>query len=75
MSKKQTVYLGSDMDSHALKQLFKDFLKEKDIPFVDLGVFENDTTGFDKIKSELVEKVLQEENPQGVLMFGKNSTI
>lgn len=75
MAKKQTVYLGSDMDSHELKKLFKDFLKEKDISCVDLGMFENDTTGFDKIKSELVEKVLQEENPLGVLMFGKNSKL
>jgi ribose 5-phosphate isomerase RpiB len=75
MTKKQTVYMGSDTDCHELKKLFKDFLKEKDIPFVDLGVFENDATSFDKIKSELGEKVLQEENPLGVLMFGKNSKL
>jgi len=75
MDKNQTVYFGGDMDSHEIKQLFKDFLKEKDIKFVDLGMFEKDTTDFKKIKAELSEKITQEENSLGVLMFGKNSKL
>ena len=71
----QTVYLGGDAQSHELKQLLKDFLKEKGIKFVDLGVFENDTTEFDVIKRELSEKIAIEQNPMGLLLFGKNSKL
>lgn len=73
MDNKQTVYFGGDMDAHELKQLFKDFLKEKGVNFVDLGLFENDATDFEKIKKELAEKIAIEENPLGVLMFGKKN--
>lgn len=75
MDKNTTVYLGGDMDSHEIKQLFKDFLKEKGVKFVDLGMFENDTTNFETIKRELAEKIAVEEKPVGVLMFGKTNKI
>jgi len=70
----QTVYLGGDMDSHEIKQLFKEFLTQKGVKFVDLGMFENDTTDFAIIKRELNEKVVSEQNPIGVLFFGKKNS-
>jgi ribose 5-phosphate isomerase RpiB len=71
----QTVYLGGDMDSHEIKQLFKDFLKEKGVKFVDLGMFDKDTTDFATIKRELGEKIESEANPVGVLIFGKKNNV
>lgn len=71
----QTVYFGCDMENHALKQMLKDFLKEKGIKFVDLGTFDNDPTQFPIIKRELSEKVAQEPNPVGILIFGKNNNL
>lgn len=67
----QTIYLGGDNQGHALKQLLKEFLKEKGIAFVDLGKFENDATEFAIIKRELDEKLAMEKNPMGILIFGK----
>jgi|GEM_PF-4584496 len=69
----QMVYLGGDMDSHEIKQQFKDFLTQKGIKFVDLGMFENDPTDFAVIKRELNEKIQSEPNPVGVLIFGKKN--
>ncbi len=69
----QNVYIAGDADSHNLKQLFKDFLTQKGVKFVDLGLFENDATTFDTIKNELNEKVAQEQNPVGVLIFGNKN--
>lgn len=69
----QTVYLGSDSDGHELKKLFKDFLQEKGIKAVDLGMFENDTTDFGIVKRELGEKLAEDPNPLGVLIFGKTN--
>ncbi len=71
----QTVYLGGDVESHEIKQLFKDFLKEKNVKFVDLGMFDKDTTDFATIKRELAEKVTAEPNPVGVLIFGKKNNV
>ncbi len=71
----QTVYFGSDDDSHEIKKLFKEFLEEKGIKFVDLGKFKDDDTDFAIIKRELGEKVREETNPLGVLMFGKKNNI
>lgn len=71
----QTVYLGGDMESHEIKQLFKDFLKEKNVKFVDLGMFDKDTADFSTIKRELGEKIASEPNPVGVLIFGKTNNL
>ena len=70
-----TVYFGGDMDSHEIKQLFKDFLKEKGVKFVDLGMFEKDATDFSIIKRELSEKLAIEKDALGVLMFGKSNNV
>ena len=75
MDANKVVYLGGDADSHEVKQLFKDFLTEKGVKFVDLGMFANDTTDFAMIKRELNEKVVAEPNPVGVLIFGKTSAV
>ena len=71
----QTVYIGGDADSHELKKLFKEFLTTKAVKFVDLGMFDNDTTEFAIIKRELSEKVASEPNPVGILIFGKKNKI
>lgn len=75
MDANKVVYLGGDADSHEVKQLFKDFLTEKGVKFVDLGMFANDTTDFATIKRELAEKITAEPNPVGVLIFGKTSSV
>jgi len=71
----QTVYLGGDMDSHEMKKLFKEFLTQKGVKFVDLGMFENDTTDFGIVKRELGEKLAEDPNPLGVLIFGKSNKV
>ena len=71
----QIVYLGSDMDGHDIKHLFLEFLKEKGVKAVDLGMFANDKTEFAVIKRELGEKISIEENPLGVLIFGKKNNV
>ena len=71
----QTVYFGGDADSHEIKKLFKEFLTTRGVKFVDLGMFENDTTDFAIIKRELGEKISTEENPLGVLFFGKKNQL
>ena len=73
--KNQTVYIGGDTDSHEIKKLFKEFLTAKSVKFVDLGMFEKDTTDFAIIKRELAEKISTEENPVGVLIFGKKNNL
>ncbi len=75
MDANQTVYFGSDMDGHEMKKLFKDFLQEKGIKFVDLGLFEKDATDFSVIKRELWEKLAEQEGQLGVLIFGKNAKL
>ena len=65
------VYIGSDKNSHGLKKELKEFLKSKGTEFIDLGIFEGDETDFEHIKREVDEKVREEENALGFLIYGK----
>jgi len=71
----QTVYIGGDASTHEMKKLFKEFLTSKGVKFVDLGLFENDTTDFAVIQRELDEKVASEEGAIAMAMFGKKKKV
>jgi ribose 5-phosphate isomerase RpiB len=71
----QTVYFGSDLEGHELKKLFKEFLQERAIKFVDLGIFENDDAAFAIVKREVGEKLTEQEGQLGVLIYGKKNIV
>jgi len=67
----QTVFLAGNKKAYDIKAEFKEFMKEKGHKIVDLGVFKDDESKFSDLKREVDEKVNEEENALGVLIFGK----
>lgn len=70
MDPSKTIYIGSDQEGHPLKEELKEFFQSKGLKYLDIGLFNNDTANFSTIKSELNEKV-KEENAIGVMLFGR----
>lgn len=74
MDASKHIYLGSDEQGRSVKELLKEFFQSKGIKYLDIGLFNGDTAEFSKIKSELKEKV-KEEDAIGIMLFGKQQLI
>lgn len=65
------IYLAGNKMAYDLKAEFREFMKERGHKIVDLGVFKDDESKFEDIRRELDEKVNEEDNAMGILVFGK----
>lgn len=67
----KTIYVGSDQKAYKLKNEIAEFLKSKGWNCVELGVFKDDETPYDRIKTEVEDRVnIEEPGSTGILVFG-----
>lgn len=65
------IYIGGDVPGHEVREEVIQFLKEKGYNCVELGIFENDDTSYERIEHEVMEKVhFEEPGSLGILVFG-----
>lgn len=64
------IYLGSDHAGYEMRGALKEYLKELNQDFVDLGVFSADSTDYPDIAREVAEKVSENSGSFGLLICG-----
>lgn len=64
------IYIGSDHAGYEMKGALKEYLKELNQEFVDLGVFTTDSMDYPDIAREVAEKVSENPGAFGVLICG-----
>ncbi|MBU0667966.1 hypothetical protein KJ951_02925 [Patescibacteria group bacterium] len=66
------IYVAGDQQGHPLRKEIMEFLRSKGTICVELGVFEDDDQAYNLIERELFEKVNEEPDSLGLLVFGKH---
>lgn len=64
------VYLGSDHGGYKMKEVLKEWLKEKEYKFTDLGCFSEESVDYPDFAREVAEKVFEEKSSRGVIICG-----
>ncbi len=65
------IYVAGDEAGKTLRDELIEFMKSKGRTCVELGVFEDDHQAFETMERELLEKVNEEPDSLGVIVFGK----
>jgi len=66
------IYVAGDQQGHPLRKEIMELLRAKGMVCVELGVFNGDDQAYDLIERELYEKVNEEADSLGLLIFGKH---
>lgn len=64
------IIIGSDHAGYKLKELIKEYLKERDEPFLDMGTDSQESCDYPIFAGKVAKKVVNTENSRGILVCG-----